>query len=1148
MARRSSALLLVLLGGFLAGVAGLALWVLNSSDGATEVQASAAGAPDQVPAPGAVPEMAGHGKDPEVGAVEAVAAERGSEPERPRTQRLDAEDAELAGAYWIEGRVIFPPDTPFGEQVEILARGKSFENRPLHRDEVKSDGSFRVAFAPETRTGWLVMEADYVYIDKPMRVKPKNPPESIELEAKLGGRIAGVVLAPPLSAEDHAALVGEEIELEGQDPVEFTDIGHKRKAELDEELAFAVGGLPPSLDYEVVLDSEVLTRAELDGLTIKPGETTEIELEATLGVRVSGLIRDVNGQPVKDVELHAFSHDEAREERRPRPREIDVADNGTFLARGVTPGEIALVASGEGYFGARVDLGERADGDVSENVQLTLGQGHFVRGRVDWPEGDGVTECTVALTQDFEEDDSVPFEVRSNYISKEDHEVETELDGTFEVTGLGPGPYEIEASAVRPDEKGRRRKKGPRWNATLEDVQADTEGLVITLGQGHSVSGRVVDDVGAPLDRFVIQAMPESDRTAFMIGGNWWFDSDEGLSRKFYDAGGVFTFEGFRPGHWRVRAVAEGYQDAEPVSVMLPEEGEGLELIVPRVAVLHGVVLDPSGNPMAGANVSAETAGGPVWMKMLDKHGTRTDEDGAFELDDAPTGRVVVRARGRGLAPSDDYKLDLQPGAVQTGIVLTLRTGGRITGQLLSTSGEPVADRKIEIDLGQWSFMDRATRTDDTGAFSYEHLPPGTYRVSATMSDEERRAMQDSDKDDWAARWAAQKHATAVIEGDETVHVVLGAPPENAVHVTGTVSRSGEPVDGAQVWASPIGSGQRDGQTRAASSAADGSYELVLDAPGEYSFTVSGENQARRSHTESIPDTGEVRVDLALPSGLLAGRVVGPDGDPLDEVPVMLQTSTATAETRDFGVSGWEQTDDEGNFRFEGVAEGEYVLTAGHSLWSRSDEAEYGTAVAEVRLDEDEERDDLVLIVERSATITGTVRGTDGRPVSGASIFVRNESGALLAQWSMVLTDGAGKFRRAGLNSGSWTLSARRGTTASAESRPVRVSSGGTAEVDLELVASTMLIVHTEDAEGNPVGSSLSVTDEAGREFRTMQSFVDQGLAEEYQEGISRVAGPLPPGEYRVVVSNHDGVTAEETVRLRGQERETVRLRLAGEE
>ena len=52
-----------------------------------------------------------------------------------------------------------------------------------------------------------------------------------------------------------------------------------------------------------------------------------------------------------------------------------------------------------------------------------------------------------------------------------------------------------------------------------------------------------------------------------------------------------------------------------------------------------------------------------------------------------------------------------------------------------------------------------------------------------------------------------------------------------------------------------------------ANSSPDGSYELVLDGPGDYSFTVSGEDQARRSHVETVPETSEHRVDLELPSG-----------------------------------------------------------------------------------------------------------------------------------------------------------------------------------------------------------------------------------------------------------------------------------------
>ncbi len=1141
MTRRSSIALSLVLVGFVLGVGGLAVWVLRGSSGALEAQAVAVGSPERVPPSGVMPELTAPAPD-EVTAPDTLS---GSAPSGKRTSppsgRLAAEQVELTNAYWIEGRVIFPDGTPLGEHLEVVARGKPFENRPLHRAEVRSDGSFRVAFSLETRTGWLLLEADHLYLDKPLRVKPKKPPSNIELHAKLGGRIAGVVVAPPLSAEDHAELISTELELEGREPDVLTDLGHKRKAELDEGLAFAFGGLPTGLDYQVALDSDVLTRAELDGLTVQPGETTEIELEATLGVRVSGRVLDAEGNPIDGAELHTFSKDDSAERRSPRPNEVELEENGSFLARGVKPGEIAVVARAEGYFGEREDLGPRADGDRAEGVQLVLGRGHFVRGHVQWPDGERVSECTIALSQDVEEADSVPFEIRSRYLARDNVETETSLDGTFEITGLGPGPYAIDASAVRPDESGKRRKKGPRWNAQLEDLASDTEGLVITLGQGLSISGRVVDDAGALLDRFVVQAMPANENNAFLVGGNWWFNAEQGLSQKFRDAGGLFTLDGFRAGHWMVRATAEDHQDASPVAVELPGEGASLELTVPRVAVVSGVVLDPLGNPVDGAGVSVAPEGGPVWMSLLDKHGARTDETGAFEVDDAPTGRVSVSAKARGFAPSADQSFDLRPGDSLTGVALKLRRGGRITGLLLSTHGEPVAGRKIQVDVGQWSLLDRSTRTDEAGAFVFENLPPGTYGVNASLSDEERRALERDQ--DQAAKWSAQKHATVVVEDDETVHVVLGAASDNAILVTGVITRSGEPVDAAQVWVSPVGSRGRQ-QSRSASTAADGSYELVLDGPGEYAFSVSGEQRTQRSHIETIPDAETHRVDIDLPAGSIAGRVFGPDGEPLEEVAVTLSASEAIAETRSFGVSGWQQTEEDGSFRFEGVAPGEYVITGGNSLWGRSAESEYGTAVAEVTVVDGEVREGLELHVERAAIITGTVLDPDGRPVSGASIFVRNESGALLEQWSMVVTDGAGRFRRTGLNSGTWTVSARRGRTASAESRPIRLSAGGKAHVQLELELSTMLVILTEDENGNPVGASLSVTDAAGREYRSMNALVDQNVQEKYKEGLARVAGPLPPGKYRVVVSNHDGVSSEQEVKLSGEERREVRLRL----
>jgi protocatechuate 3,4-dioxygenase beta subunit len=390
---------------------------------------------------------------------------------------------------------------------------------------------------------------------------------------------------------------------------------------------------------------------------------------------------------------------------------------------------------------------------------------------------------------------------------------------------------------------------------------------------------------------------------------------------------------------------------------------------------------------------------------------------------------------------------------------------------------------------------------------------------------------------DWYAEQSLSVFARVTIEGSETVHVVLGEAPENPVRVAGVVSLGGEGVADARVAARALDSPR----IRSARTDESGRYELTLDEPGEYSFDLRYES-IHRSARESVPDVELHVFDFQLPISAVSGRVLGPDGQPIEGMAVELAATLETAESRSFGVSGWSRTAEDGGFRFEGVAPGTYLLTAGQPWWSSSEEP-FGSAQMEVEVVAGEEAGGLELRLDRGGTISGTVRDGAGRPVSGAVIFVRGEGGAVLSRWPAE-TDGAGQFTTRPLNAGTWTLSARRGVEASPESAPVRLSEGGTARVDLELGPATLLVVRVRDGQGRPVGAGLLVTDTAGREFAGLRSYVDSAVYEKYEEQAI-VVGPLPRGAYTVVASNHDGVTAEQGVQLSGEPEVLIEMALS---
>src|ERR1043165_978325 len=90
-------------------------------------------------------------------------------------------DPELRDARWIEGRVVVPEGTPADEHVEIVADGDAFATRPLYRASIEADGSFRVAFAPKTTMGVLLLRARYLYLVTGRVVEFSDPLEKVIL-------------------------------------------------------------------------------------------------------------------------------------------------------------------------------------------------------------------------------------------------------------------------------------------------------------------------------------------------------------------------------------------------------------------------------------------------------------------------------------------------------------------------------------------------------------------------------------------------------------------------------------------------------------------------------------------------------------------------------------------------------------------------------------------------------------------------------------------------------------------------------------------------------------------------------------------------------------------------------------------------------
>jgi hypothetical protein len=1125
---KSRPLLLVLLPlAALAGVA--ALWLLLDGSGSTAPAPAAAGV--AVAATPTAPASAPEGLPP------TVEDEPVDTPDE-RASVSGEDEFELANATWIDGHIVFPHDTPLDEQVRVFALilshdsemamqsfrelrslgGKHLREWREFECDVAADGTFRAPFDAEQQA-WLWVEGRYVYLDQPLPVDLATG--SAVIEPELGACVVGRFLLPA-GAERHPELEPFEVTVRGWGVNAGGRYGDS--TEVGEELSFEFGGVPTELNYILTADPLVYVAVGDSRLEVEPGKRLERTYTLRVGVAVSGVVRDESGAAVAGAKVQG--HAPYAWFGTPLERKTTTDDAGRFELRAIKPGGVRLTAEHDGYAQAETEERKLADGDVWTDAELILARGGRVTGTVTWPDGTPAT-ASVAVIESTERDRL------NDWQTHRDHAARCDTAGRFEVTGLGQGTFVVRAGFGE-DERAELAENDPRrtdpgtWRAVADDVLPGAD-VALVLAAPVSISGTVLDDLGRPVTRFEVTVAEQRES-----GGGQHFSK----TLSFEDEDGAFLIEELAVGEWKVTADAEGHAPSEPALVRLPGAPAAngpLDLRIARSASVAGTVLDPHGAALEGAQV---IAGRGLERARRTSEPVLTDAEGNFVLAELDPGAIELVATHDDWAQAPAEAVDTQPGAALTGVVLHTARGGLLTGEVFDSTGAPDAGRQVMVQaMSRQGRMGGTAHTDEGGRFELDHIAAGTYQVVA---------LPDYDKLDEGDQAAIMKElrmtSVEVVDG-ETVHVVLGAPPADPVLLRGRVTQAGEPRSGATVMALAEGGAMLE-KMELTETEADGSYEMTLDEPGDYTLMVGeqmGDDQACEFQV-TIPKVAEHRLDLELPSARIVGTVFGPSGTPLAGVTITYEDEDGSSP---FSIGGLRnvQTNTEGGYELMNLRAGRYTVRAG-SLGFGNTSASYGIHVrGGITLVEGETaRVDLEL--SRPGSIAGVARDADGRGVGGASVFVRAVDGELLNPFSTTTTDAGGRFEFSGCAPGQYTVCARLDLRASPETGPVGVVEGEQTELELTLSSGTILRVVIEDGEGLPARAKVRVFDEAGREVGSMLG--TESMQTLFTEGFSSTehrAGPLPSGKYRVEATAAEG-SAKKSVTLRGQDERKLKLRL----
>jgi protocatechuate 3,4-dioxygenase beta subunit len=546
------------------------------------------------------------------------------------------------------------------------------------------------------------------------QVKVAYGVEPVELVLEPGAAISGMVVDPSgQPAEGYFVQVRTRGETMGGPPR-----GGPREPTGPDGF-FHIDGLTAGNPYELIVLGPDGPGPRKEGVT---APADGIELVVPGRGRISGRVVDAqSGGPVSDFEISVNPDRSGRggggmvvrmvgpgggRRRGSGQNEQIHSDDGSFVLEDIGPGTWEVNVEAKGYQAARVGGISVEGGRTKDGVEVRMTHGSAIRGRVvDGRSGRPVPNARVSA----EPAGGGPRPPMLALFGEEGGIV-TDADGLFEIDGLTPGRYLVEARHAEYSEA-----------SSVVEVKEGLAATELRMHAGGALGGTVLAETRRPLSGARVALSPAGDGgrgpLRMLMGDDQVAVSDEN---------GRFRFDHLNAGRYRVTAMLRD-RSTPPVDVALqPNEArDDLVLTLNAGATIRGIVSGLPQAARAGVNV---TANAPDFFSM-----TRTAADGSFELSGVPAGPVTLRAQtgdflGGGSLRTASAQVNVPEGQLEVAAEIVFEVGFTLSGRVTRGS-EPVPDamvNAVQRGLGRTS----AARTDAAGFYQLEGLPEGVYNVN----------------------------------------------------------------------------------------------------------------------------------------------------------------------------------------------------------------------------------------------------------------------------------------------------------------------------------------------------------------------------------------------------------------------------------
>ncbi len=573
---------------------------------------------------------------------------------------------------------------------------------------------------------------------------------------------------------------------------------------------FRLADLAPATAVRLGLAAEGFRPAIVDLAEVDPQRTIEVILDRQGLLR--GTVHDPEGRPVSGalVTVSPKAGDAGSlgdQGRMEEERSAMTDEQGAFEVDELRGGAYRLEAFRDGYLSSAERTVVLVPGTPLEGVDLRLRTGASVEGRVLAESGEPVEGAVVIFGRPA---------------------TRTGADGSFLVEGVEPGPTTVEVR--HPDFV---------WLEESREIEPGENAIELRLHRGVGVSGWTLGPSGEPLEgvtvRWTRQARPSRAYRA----------------RSGHD--GRFSIESVQPGPYRVEAARGALVPVEPDQEVEVGPGgvEDVQIRLRSGASIGGMIRGLDLDELARAQVVATNP----------ERGSRrgsVDHTGEYRIDRVAPGVWWVRASLPGGTREAEERVVVEEDDTEVTRDLDMTTGLALRGVVL-IDGEPSAEAQVSL-RGLDRTISRSARTDLEGRFTFEGLPDGRYRLTAS-----------------SARASLIHNEVVDLLDDLDVEVRI-----DSATVVGEVTSeaTGEPLKDAVVTLGQL-EGESDQEVSRVTLATDdgGGFRIAKLSAGRYRLAVRDDGYVPRLSDLEVAGGDKLALDLPLtPAAGLRLHVQESDG------------------------------------------------------------------------------------------------------------------------------------------------------------------------------------------------------------------------------------------------------------------------------